>query len=81
MKIPGQARNDTNKLITNHLITLITLISNLTYYFLLITSYLKIMPVYSFSQIQAYLQCPLKYKFRYIDKIVPEFEENLHLIL
>jgi len=39
------------------------------------------MPVYSFSQIQTYLQCPLKYKFRYVDKIVPEFEENLHLIL
>ncbi len=39
------------------------------------------MSVYSFSQIQTYLQCPLKYKFRYIDKIVPEFEENLHLIL
>ena len=39
------------------------------------------MPVYSFSQIQTYLQCPLKYKFRYVDKIIPEFEENLHLIL
>jgi hypothetical protein len=39
------------------------------------------MPVYSFSQVQTYLQCPLKYKFRYVDKIVPEFEENLHLIL
>lgn len=39
------------------------------------------MPVYSFSQIQTYLQCPLKYKFRYVDKIVPEWEENLHLIL
>ena len=39
------------------------------------------MPVYSFSQIQTYLQCPLKYKFRYIDWIKPEFEENLHLIL
>jgi len=40
-----------------------------------------IMPIYSFSQIQTYLQCPLKYKFRYIDKIIPEFEENLNLIL
>ena len=39
------------------------------------------MPVYSFSQVQTYLQCPLKYKFRYVDKIVPEYEENLHLIL
>lgn len=39
------------------------------------------MAVYSFSQIQTYLQCPLSYKFRYLDKIKPEFEENLHLIL
>ena len=39
------------------------------------------MPLYSFSQIQTYVQCPLKYKFRYVDKIVPEWEENLHLIL
>jgi putative RecB family exonuclease len=39
------------------------------------------MAVYSFSQIQTYLQCPLKYKFRYVDNIKPEFEENLHLIL
>ena len=39
------------------------------------------MPIYSFSQIQKYLSCPLSYKFRYVDKIVPEFEENLHLIL
>lgn len=39
------------------------------------------MTVYSFSQIQTYLQCPLSYKFRYLDKIKPEFEENLHLIL
>ncbi len=39
------------------------------------------MPLYSFSQIQTYVQCPLKYKFRYVDKIVPDFEENLHLIL
>lgn len=39
------------------------------------------MPVYSFSQIQKYVSCPLSYKFRYVDKIVPDFEENLHLIL
>lgn len=39
------------------------------------------MPVYSFSQIQKYISCPLSYKFRYVDKIVPDFEENLHLIL
>ncbi len=39
------------------------------------------MAVYSFSQIQTYVQCPLSYKFKYVDKIRPEFEENLHLIL
>ena len=39
------------------------------------------MAVYSFSQIQTYIQCPLSYKFKYVDKIRPEFEENLHLIL
>jgi len=39
------------------------------------------MSVYSFSQIQTYLQCPLSYKFKYIDDIKPDFEKNLHLIL
>jgi len=39
------------------------------------------MAVYSFSQIHIYLQCPLSYKFKYVDKIRPEFEENLYLIL
>jgi len=40
------------------------------------------MSVYSFSQIQTYLKCPLKYRFRYIDKLYPEeFEASLELIL
>lgn len=39
------------------------------------------MSSYSFSQIQTYLKCPFQYKLRYVDKIRPEFEQNLHLIL
>ena len=39
------------------------------------------MPLYSFSQIQKYLNCPLSYKFYYVDGKKPEWEENLHLIL
>lgn len=39
------------------------------------------MPCYSFSQVQTYTKCPLQYKFKYVDKIKPEFEQNLHLIL
>ena len=32
---------------------------------------------YSVSQIQVYVQCPLKYRYRYIDKIhTPEFVET-----
>ena len=39
------------------------------------------MPTYSFSRIQTYLKCPLSYKYRYIDKIIPPKEESLDLIL
>ena len=40
------------------------------------------MPVYSFSQINTYTQCPLKYRYQYIDKI-PRGEESPspHLLL
>ena len=40
------------------------------------------MPVYSFSQINTYLQCPLKYRYQYIDKI-PRGDESPspHLLL
>ncbi len=36
---------------------------------------------YSFSQIQTYLKCPLSYKYRYIDEIIPPKEDSLELIL
>ncbi len=37
---------------------------------------------YSVSQIQVYLQCPLKYRYRYVDKIpTPEFRESTDTLL
>lgn len=37
---------------------------------------------YSVSQIQVYLQCPLKYRYRYVDKIpLPEFVETVDTLL
>ena len=40
------------------------------------------MSKYSISQIQVYLQCPLKYRYRYIDKIpTPEFIETTDTLL
>ncbi len=37
---------------------------------------------YSFSQLQTYISCPLKYRFEKIDKIKPEIpSESLHLVL
>lgn len=37
---------------------------------------------YSFSQIQSYTQCPLKYRLEKIDKIKPDIpSESLHLVL
>lgn len=39
------------------------------------------MATYSFSQINTYITCPMKYRFEKIDNMKPEFEENLHLIL
>ena len=35
------------------------------------------MPVYSYSRINCYLQCPRKYKFAYIDKIKTEIKETI----
>lgn len=35
------------------------------------------MPIYSHSKINTFEQCPLKFKFRYIDKIVPELEKSI----
>ena len=36
---------------------------------------------YSHSKINTFEQCPLKFKFRYIDKIVPEIEKSIESIL
>lgn len=35
------------------------------------------MPKYSYSKINTFEQCPLKFKFRYIDKIIPEIEKTI----
>jgi len=35
------------------------------------------MALYSHSKIQTFEQCKLKYKFKYIDKIKPEFEQSI----
>ncbi|MDP2628337.1 MAG: PD-(D/E)XK nuclease family protein [Nanoarchaeota archaeon] len=35
------------------------------------------MTIYSYSRLTVYEQCPLKFKFRYIDKLIPEFEKTL----
>ncbi|MDO8467878.1 MAG: PD-(D/E)XK nuclease family protein [Nanoarchaeota archaeon] len=35
------------------------------------------MPIYSHSKLSTFEQCKLKYKFRYIDKIIPEIEETI----
>lgn len=40
------------------------------------------MPVYSFSQIRVFEQCPLKYRYQYLDKIKTEKEpQSPHLLL
>ena len=35
------------------------------------------MVIYSHSRISTFEQCPLKFKFRYIDKIPPDFEQSI----
>ncbi|MFA5173862.1 MAG: PD-(D/E)XK nuclease family protein [Candidatus Pacearchaeota archaeon] len=35
------------------------------------------MAIYSHSKISTFEQCPLKFKFRYLDKIIPEVEESI----
>jgi putative RecB family exonuclease len=40
-------------------------------------SFLQTMKVYSHSRLCTFEQCPLKYKFRYIDKIKPEIEKTI----
>ena len=39
------------------------------------------MPVYSHSKISTFEQCPLKFKFRYVDKIIPEVEKTVEAVL
>ena len=35
------------------------------------------MAVYSYSKLNTFKQCPLKFKFRYIDKIIPKIERTI----
>lgn len=39
------------------------------------------MPTYSHSRISTFEQCPLRYKYRYIDKLKPETGEKIEIIL
>lgn len=39
------------------------------------------MPTYSHSRLSTFEKCPLKFKFRYIDKIVPEIEVSIEIHL
>ncbi len=40
------------------------------------------MAKYTTSQVQAYIQCPLKYRYKYVDKIpVEKFVETADIIL
>ncbi|MFZ5341133.1 MAG: PD-(D/E)XK nuclease family protein [Patescibacteria group bacterium] len=40
------------------------------------------MAVYSFSQVQLFLKCPLRYRFKYLDNIeLEEFEQTADLFL
>ena len=39
------------------------------------------MPIYSHSRISTFEQCPLKYKFQYIDKIKVEQEDTIETFL
>ena len=35
------------------------------------------MVIYSHSRLSSFEQCPLKFKFRYIDKLKPEIEQSI----
>jgi len=37
--------------------------------------------IYSHSRLSSFEQCPLKYKYRYIDKIIPEVEQTIEAFL
>ena len=38
------------------------------------------MPVFSNSRLSTFEQCKLKYRFGYIDKIIPDIEKTIELI-
>src|SRR3989339_532536 len=40
-----------------------------------------LMVIYSHSRLSSFEQCPLKFKYRYIDKIIPEIEKSIELHL
>jgi len=35
------------------------------------------MAIYSHSKLSTFEKCPLKFKFRYIDKIIPEIQKSI----
>ena len=37
--------------------------------------------IYSHSRLSSFEQCPLKFKYRYIDKIIPEIEKSIESVL
>lgn len=39
------------------------------------------MVIYSHSRLSTFEQCPLKFKYRYIDKIIPEIEVSIEAVL
>ena len=39
------------------------------------------MAIYSHSRLSSFEQCPLKYKYRYIDKIIPDLEKSIEALL
>jgi len=39
------------------------------------------MPLYSHSRLSSFEQCPLKYKFKYIDKVPPDYENTIEAFL
>ncbi|MEK6906081.1 MAG: PD-(D/E)XK nuclease family protein [Nanoarchaeota archaeon] len=39
------------------------------------------MPVYSYSRLNTFEQCQLKFKYRYIDKIIPDIEKSIEAFL
>ena len=51
------------------------------YSFIFLKNWLKMSNIYSNSKLSSFEQCPLKYKYRYIDKIIPEIEQTIEAFL